>query len=578
MNNNEIASILEEMGTLLELRGENPFKCRAYHNAARTVESLTEDLNTVLQENRLESIPGVGKGLAKEISDLLTKGKSSAHQELKRSLPSGLLGMLRIEGLGPKRIKLLHEKLNISTIAGLRKAAEQHKLSAVEGFGKKTEESILRGIEALSKRSDKYLISTAREAAERILERLKSADGVIECSIAGSLRRKKEIIGDIDILISAKPKAIPIIMKLFTSHSDVERITGQGETKSSVILQSGIHCDLRVVKEREFPFALAYFTGSKDHNVAMRSRAKTFGWSLNEYEFSVLPETRSKKAPPVCKTESDIYSALRLTYIPPELRENMGELEASEKNTLPKLLEESEIRGTFHCHTTYSDGTNSLEQMAEAAQTLGWEYLGIADHSKIAAYAGGLSAEKVKQQEREIDILNKRFKGFRLFKGTEVDILPDGSLDWNDSVLKTFDYVVASIHSAFKMSETEATKRIIKSLKNKYVTMLGHPTGRLLLQRDGYPVNMVQVINAASDYGKIIEINSHPMRLDIDWRFCKYAKEKGVKISINPDAHNVHGLRDVGYGVGTARKGWLEKSDIVNTRSLRDVVQFMNRT
>jgi len=577
MNNNEVASVLEEMGTLLELKGENPFKCRAYHNAARIVEALTEDLNTILKEERLETISGIGKGLAKEISELLTKGKSSSHQELRRSLPPGLPDMLRIEGLGPKRIKLLHDKLKISSIEGLRKVAETHKLSAIEGFGRKTEENILRGIEALEKRSDKYLFSTARESAGRLLDRLKGAEGVIQCSIAGSLRRKKEIIGDIDILISCKPKSVPAIMKLFTSHPDVERIIGQGETKSSVILHSGIHCDLRVVTEKQFPFALAYFTGSKDHNVAMRSRAKKYGWSLNEYEFSSLPETRTKKPPPGCKSEEEIYKSLKLAYVAPELRENMGEIESAEKQTLPNLITEEDIRGTFHCHTNYSDGTNTLEQMAEAARALGWEYLGIADHSKIAAYAGGLSPNKVKQQQKEIDILNKGTTGFCLFKGTEVDILPDGSLDWNDAILETFDFVVASIHSSFKMSESEATKRIIRALKNKYVTMLGHPTGRLLLQRDGYPVNMVEVINAASDYGKIIEINAHPMRLDLDWRFCKYAREKGVKISINPDAHNVHGLRDVAYGVGTARKGWLEKDDVINTRSLKQVVHFMNK-
>jgi DNA polymerase (family 10) len=328
------------------------------------------------------------------------------------------------------------------------------------------------------------------------------------------------------------------------------------------------------VSETEFPFALAYFTGSKEHNIEMRSRAKQFGWSLNEYGFSELgaDEKRGKAKRLIqCKTEEDIYRSLRLAYVPPELREHMGEIEAAADDAIPELIELNDLRGTFHCHTTYSDGANTLAEMAAAARELGWEYLGIADHSKIAAYAGGLSDEKVKQQLREIDKLNGGFNGFKFFKGTEVDILPDGSLDWNSGVLERFDYVVASIHSKFKMTEAEATRRTIKALKNKYVAMLGHPTGRLLLEREGYPVNMIEVIDAAADYGKMIEINAHPSRLDLDWRLCKYAKEKGVKVCINPDAHNIDGLKDVRYGVGIARKGWLERKDVVNTLSVKEV-------
>ena len=579
MNKNQVADILDEIGTLLELRGENRFKCIAFHNGARTIGALTKDLNEVVTSGELRNIKGIGEGLARIITDLVQNGKSNEYDDLRSSLPSGLLEMLHIQGLGPKKVKFLYEKLKIKNISDLKSAADQHRLATLEGFGEKTEQNILRGIEALSKHSDKHLYSLAKEAADSVFKVISTLEGVIRCDIAGSLRRRKEIIGDIDILVSASAKATKRIMDVFTAHPDVESIIAKGETKSSVRLNTGINCDLRVVQDSEYPFALAYFTGSKEHNVEMRSLAKKFGWSLNEYGFSKLggEEKRGKAKQIVkCKDEADIYKALKLQYVPPELREMTGEFDAAKDHALPTPVEDADIRGTFHCHTTYSDGSNTLEEMAEAARALGWEYLGIADHSKVAAYAGGLSEAKVRQQQKEIDKLNSTFKKFRIFKGTEVDILPDGSLDWNDYVLSSFDYVVASIHSKFKMTEAEATKRIIKALKNKYVTMLGHATGRLLLQREGYPVNMISVIDAAADYGKMIEINAHPLRLDLDWRLCKYAKEKGVMISINPDAHNIHGLKDVYYGVGIARKGWLEAKNILNTGTLTEVAKRLH--
>lgn len=579
MGNKEIAEILDEIGTLLELKGENPFKCRAFHNGSRIVATLTKDLTLIVNDGELRSIKGIGEGLAEKITELVKTGSSSYHSELKESLPPGLPAMLRIQGLGPKKIKLLYEKLNIESIAELKAAAEEHKLEKVEGFGKKTEENILHGIELLTKHAEQHLYSDAKQAAETIVGMLKKLDGVIRCEEAGSLRRKKEVIGDIDIVLSAKPSAIPTIMDIFTTHPAVERVTGKGETKSSVLLKSGIACDLRAVADTEFPFALSYFTGSKEHNVELRSLAKTFGWSLNEYGFSALGENEhrraTKRAVP-CKNEEDLYRALNLKFIPPELRENMGEIAAARTGSLPALIEYGDLRGTFHCHTTYSDGSNTLKEMAEAAQSLGWKYLGIADHSKIAAYAGGLDERRVKQQHREIDILNSGMSSFRVFKGSEVDILTDGSLDFSEKTLAMFEFVVASIHSKFKMTEAEATKRIIKALRNKHVTMLGHATGRLLLQREGYPVNMIEVINAASDYGKIIEINSHPLRLDLDWRLCKYAKEKGVLVSINPDAHSINGLRDVSYGIGIARKGWLESKNVFNTFSLKGIQKYLH--
>ncbi len=581
MDKKEVAEILEEIGTLLELKGENPFKCRAYHNASRVIGALTRDLSTLIESGELRDVKGIGEGLGEKITELVQTGKLEYYERLKKSLPQGLVEMLGIQGLGPKRIKILYEKLKIKTVDQLKESAEKHRLEKLKGFGEKIEENILRGIELLRRNVAKHLYNRASEAADRVFQAVRKHKAVMRAEVAGSLRRRKEIIGDIDILVSAKKSDARELMEVFTKHPDVEEIIAHGETKSSVVLKSNINCDLRVVNDEEFPFALAYFTGSKEHNIEMRSLAKKFGWSLNEYGFSELgSEEKRGKAKRVvkCKDEADIFEALELAYTPPELRENMGEFEAAKKRTLPQLLGEEEIRGTFHCHTTYSDGANTLEEMAEAAQALGWEYLGIADHSKIAAYAGGLSEEKVRHQHKEIDKLNAALKNFRLFKGTEVDILPDGSLDWSDKVLASFEYVVGSVHSKFKMTEEEMTRRIIKAVKNKYVTMLGHPTGRLLLEREPYPINMIDVINAAADYGKVIEINAHPLRLDLDWRLCKYAKDKGVKISINPDAHNADGLNDVRYGVGIARKGWLEKKDVVNAWGLKEVLKFLRIT
>lgn len=579
MDKKSIISILDEMGTLLELQGANPFKSRAFHNASRALEGVTDELAPLVASGEIREVSGIGESIAKIITDLVTKGKSKEYDDLKKAFPPGVLEMLRIPGLGPKKVKVLFEKKKIASLEALESAAKHNRLAEIPGFGEKTEQNILKGIAALRVRTEKHLFPHAFQPASDILHHLKKQKGVIRAEIAGSLRRKKEVIGDIDILVSAKDVHRPALMDAFVSHPEVQSVVGQGETKSSVVLKAGINCDLRIVDDAEFPFALNYFTGSKEHNIEMRSRAKAYGWSLNEYGFSAIgaAEKRGKAKKMVkCRDEADIYQALDLAYIEPELRENLGEIEAAAANTLPHLVEEKDLRGTFHCHTTYSDGVNTLEQMARAAQALGWEYLGIGDHSKVAAYAGGLSEEKVYAQFKEIDELNTRFKNFRILKGTECDILPNGDLDWPDSMLAKFEYVVASVHSSFKNDEKEMTKRIIKALKNKHVTMLGHPTGRVLLSRDGYPVNMVEIINCASDYGKIIEINAHPMRLDLDWRLVKYAKEKGVLIAINPDAHNLDGLHDTFYGVGIARKGWLEKKDVLNTRPLRGILEFLH--
>ncbi len=568
MSNQEIAQRLEELGTLFELKGENPFKCRAFHNAARILSTSTLDLADLDRENKLTTIKGVGSGIAEVISDFLRTGKSAVYTRTRASFPNGILDLTRVPGLGPKRVKVLYEKLKIASLEELRKAATAHRLAKLDGFGEKIEENILASIDRLERYQTKRLYRDAMPLANEMLTALKKLSGVKSAEITGSLRRKKEVIGDIDILVSCEEKESARVMKAFTAHPLVESVIAAGETKSSVVLHGGINCDLRTVRPKEYPYALMYFTGSKEHNVAIRGLANQLGWSLNEYTLSALspaPKGKKRRPPPSCASEKDLYGAVGLAYVEPELREDMGEIEAARAENLPSLIEDNDIRGTFHCHTTASDGRASLEEMLTAAAALDWEYLGIADHSKVAVYARGLTEERLKEQFREIEKLNDRGGPCTLFKGTEVDILPDGTLDWSDKVLAQFDYVVASIHSKFTMTEAEATRRLIKAIKNKYVTMLGHPTGRLLLERDGYPVNMKDLLQAAADYGTIIEINADPLRLDLDWRWCRRAKELGIMIAINPDAHSTEGLRNVHYGVNTARKGWLESSDVLNT-------------
>jgi len=580
MDKKEISEILNNISILLELKGENPFKVRAFQTASQVISSTTEDIEELAKNNKLTTLKGVGKSIAEIITELVTKGKAKEYEDLKDEFPKELLELIKIQGLGPKRIKIIYEKLGIKTIEQLKEACEKQKLRNIEGLGAKTEENILKSIKYFEKSRNKHLYPEAFQDAERIKGILCSVKGIKQCSEAGSLRRKKELIGDIDIVVSCPDNLRAKVTSKFTSSDLVESVVASGTTKTSVMLKSGIQCDLRIVKESEYPFALNYFTGSKEHNVQLRSIARKHGWSLNEYGFSYIDDDKDTKNKsqkiPVCKSEEDIYRALELHYIPPELRENMGEIEFSEKHPIPKLIEYEDIRGTLHCHTNYSDGFNTIQQMAESAIKLGWEYLGIADHSQSAAYAGGMKADEIKKQMKEIDELNEKQKKFCVLKGVECDILSDGSLDFPDNVLSYFDYVVVSIHSKFNMTESEATKRIIKALKNKYTTMLGHPTGRLLLEREGYPVNMREVIDAASDYGKAIELNCHPKRFDIDWRFIKYAKEKKVVIFINPDAHNTEGLNDVKFGVGIARKGWLEPDDVGNTWNYQKLMKYLN--
>jgi DNA polymerase (family 10) len=582
MDKKEIAEVFEEIGALLDLKGENPFRVRAYYNAARMVEGLQEDLDTLVRENRLTEIKGIGKDLAGKITEMVTTNRLKFHDELKASLPPGLLDMLKIPGFGPKRAKLVYEKLKIDSIEKLEAACKAGQIAALDGFGEKSQQKILEGITLVRQFSGRHHYHIAFAVAQPILEALREHDGVLRCSVAGSLRRCRETIGDIDFLVSGKPKDIPAIMDAFVQMPGILSVSAKGETKSSVVLKGGIQADLRVVSDDQYAFALNYFTGSKEHNIALRARAlKLKSLSLNEYGFSPAKE-KEKSAKELgssikCKTEEDLYRALELDYVSPELREDMGEIEAAEKGELPKLVEKENLRGTFHCHSTWSDGIESVEAMSRGAMDLGLEYLGIADHSKSERQANGLDEKRVRQQAEEIKALNRMFakENFRIFFGTECDILPDGSLDFDDQTLELFDYVVAAVHSGFGQDAEAMTKRICKALAHPRVTMLAHPTGRLLLQREGYGVNLPEVIETAARHGKIIEINAHPYRLDMDWRLWKHAKAHGVKCAINPDAHNIPDLQYLAVGIGIARKGWLTKQDVINCQPLKDVMRTL---
>lgn len=551
----------------MELKDENVFKVRAFSNAARMLESEPRDLKALVETGELEKIKGIGKGhIAQIIHDLYEKGKSKDYNDLRKHFPETLFELFRVPGLGAKRVKVLYEELHIKSLGELEYACKENRLLGLEGFGEKTQANILKNIDHLKKSSGHFLIDFAKNESEKVTAYLKKQKGVEEICVAGSIRRAKEVIRDIDILVTAKnPEAIH---KAFCGFSEVQSVNASGETKSSVILKSGMQCDLRTVSKEEFPYALYYFTGSKEHNVAMRTRAKKMGIKINEY--GLFKGTR--RIP--CKEEADIFKTLGIHYIPPEVRENTGEIEFAEKQPFPELVKISDIRGVFHVHSTYSDGAAPLEAMIRKAEAMELEYVGISDHSQSAKYARGLEPARVKEQFKEIDRLQKKFK-IRVFKGIESDILSDGKLDYPDSILKEFDFVIGSIHSGFRMPEKQMTERLQRAMDNPYLTYLGHPTGRLLLAREGYALDLEALIRYAKKTGVVIELNSNPHRLDLDWRFCRSAKEKGVRLGIHPDAHSIDGMDVLEYGVGVARKGWLEKKDISNALPLAAMEKFL---
>ncbi len=567
MDKEEIIKTLKEISVLLELKNENPFKIRAYQNSARALETSDIELNKDFKIEDLKGIKGIGSHIAEKIKTLIYTGRLKYYEELKESVPPGLVEMLAIPTMGPKKIKYLFDNLGISNIGELEYTCIENRLVDLPNFGKKTQENILKGIEVLKKFKGKFLFAGVIEEAEKIHKKIENFKYVKRASLAGSVRRKKEIVKDIDIVASTdNPEKV---MDFFTTLDEAEDIIAKGDTKSSIRLKSGINVDIRTVEDFQYPYALHHFTGSKEHNTAMRTAAKKDNIKMNEY--GLFKNDRLIK----CSDEKDIFAFFSMDWIPPELRENFGEIEAAKNKTLPKLIEEKDIKGIFHIHTTYSDGKSSIEQVCEQLIKSGFMYAGISDHSKTASYAGGMKNEDVEQYFKEIDKLNLKFSGFKIFKGIESDILLDGSLDYSNKILSGFDFIIAAIHSSFNLSEEQMTERIIKAIENRFTTMIAHPTGRLLLARDAYKVDIIRVINAAAENNVDIELNASPFRLDLDWRMCKYAKEKGVKIFINPDAHNLKDLYDYRFGVNIARKGWLEKEDVPNTYAAEKIDKYL---
>jgi DNA polymerase (family X) len=580
MDNDEVASILAEIGTLLELKGENPFKIRAYTNAARAIETLNEPLDRIVTEDRLGQLNGIGEALQQKITELVHTGRLLYHQELKASIPPGLMDMLLLPGLGPKKVKALHDQLGLQTVDALENACREGMVARLRGFGEKTQSKILEGIQFRRSHASHHLLSTAWAVAEPILEALRALPEVIQCGTAGSLRRGKELIGDLDFVASSKKPGV--VLEFFVNQSHVRSIIARGDTKASVILEGGIQADLRVVSDTEFPFALAYFTGSKEHNIVMRQRAIQRGLRLNEYGlFRSTEETRDPNLRIPCRTETEIYAALGLALIPPELREDRGEFDAAERDAVPRLIEWTDLRGSLHNHSDWSDGRHSLEDIAGHMRTLGFDYWAITDHSRSSFVANGLDPKRLRNQIRAVARVNESLAAegadFRLLSGTEVDILADGQLDFDDELLSQLDIVIASIHQGFGGSESEMTRRLVRAAENPYVHALGHLTGRLLLEREPYKVNAQAVIQACAETGTWIELNANPRRLDLDWRLWPFARDHGVKCLINCDAHRHEHAAFLRFGAAVARKGSLTKIDVINALPLPALRKELSR-
>ena len=548
MTKRDIAAVLEEIAFLLELKGENPFKVKAYATGARVIESLPEEPAVLVQKGLLRNVKGIGQTLEGTVTELVTTGRSTLHQELQAAFPASLLEMAAIPGLGPKKLKTIYEQLGVSSVGELEYACVENRLVGLPGFGAKTQEKILAGIRQFKRHQGFHLYANVIEEAESMLAAVLGASGVSQADHAGEIRRRLEVVQSLSFVAAgSSPKAV---MDALQSVLDVTQIEDQAGARTITARSAqSLPVTVALVDAANYGWGLLKATGNAEHVEALTRRLQARG------------------APVGGETEEAIYAAAGLPFIPPELREGHGEIELAESGHLPVLLEPGQIQGVFHTHTIYSDGSATLEQMVEATRSLGYRYIGISDHSQSAFYANGLKEDRIRAQHAEIAAVQKKYSDVRIFKGIEADILADGAMDYPDEVLATFDFVIASVHSRFNLSEEEQTRRICRALANPYVTMLGHSTGRLLLSRDAYRVDMKQVLDAAAAHGKIVEINANPHRLDLDWRLCGYAKEKGVRFSINPDAHSTEGLADVPFGVNVARKGGVTAQDVVNTLS-----------
>ncbi|TET84412.1 MAG: DNA polymerase/3'-5' exonuclease PolX [Candidatus Nealsonbacteria bacterium] len=569
MKNQEIAQIFYEIADFLEMEGVQ-FKPYAYQKAAITLENLEKDVQDYYKEGgrkALEKIPGVGKSIAEKIEEYLKTGKIKHYQDLKKKTPVKMEELTAVEGLGPKRVKVLYQKLDIRNLKDLEKAARAHKIASLFGFDEKTEKNILEGIAFLKRSKGRFLLGEILPIVKETLERLKSLKEVEQISVAGSVRRMKETIGDVDFLIISKnPEKV---MDFFVSLPGIVKIWGKGSTKSSVRMKGGFDMDIRVVPKKSYGSALQYFTGSKEHNIATRKIAIDKGLKLNEYGVFRGPRMVAGK------TEEEVYKTLGMEWVPPELRENQGEIEAALKGKLPKLVELKDIKGDLHCHSKWDGGRNTILEMAERGRALGYQYLGITDHTKFLRIEHGLDEKKLSQQRKEIDKLNSRLKNFKILQGAETNILNDGSIDIKDEALKKLDYAIAGIHSNFKMEKEKMTERIIKAMKNPYIKIISHPTGRIIKRRDEYQIDFDKILRAAKEFGVILEINSFPERLDLNDQNIRRAKEAGgVKMVINTDAHHRDQLRYIEFGIAQARRGWAEKEDIINTQPLDKLLKY----
>lgn len=571
MRNFEIAAIFNDIAELLEIKDENPFKIRAYRKAAQSIESLTRDIEEIAKKGALQEIPGVGKELSAKIEEIIETGKLKFYEKLKGQIPAVILDMMAIPGVGPKTAKILHDKFKLKSIDQLKKLARDHKICKLPNIKEKTEENILRGIELLKKSQERMSLGEALPIAMEIVNKFKSVPGVQRINYAGSVRRMKETVHDIDILItSGKPRPI---MDAFVSLPQVKDIVAHGETKSSVLVKEGIQVDLRIVEPESYGAALLYFTGSKQHNIHLRGIANDMGYKINEY--GVFRENTGKRV--AGEEEEDIYRFFKLSFIPPELREDAGEIEAAAKGDLPDLIELKDIRGDLHVHSEWSDGAHSIKELAEAAKKRGYEYIAVTDHTESLKVAGGLNRAELKEKIKEIRSINKGLSGITLLASTELDILPDGSLDIDEGLLPELDIVVAAIHSGFKQGKEKLTRRIISAMKNKYVHIIAHPTGRLMGVRDAYELDFEEVFKAAKDTGTALEINAFPSRLDLNDVTARRAKETGVMTAIGSDAHTIDQFDNMLFGVAVARRGWLEKKDLLNTLTLDKLLKKIKK-
>jgi DNA polymerase (family 10) len=571
VHNNDIANVFDEIADFLEIEGENPFRIRAYRNAAGTVRGLGAELKDMVADNTdLTELAGIGKELAAKIHEILETGTAKALIKLHAHIPKTVIEILRLPNLGPKRVRVLYHELKIETLQQLSQAARKGHIRALDGFGEKIENAILEAIEAQAQKEKRFKVAEAKPYVDSLIEYLQGVPGVNDVVAAGSYRRSRETVGDLDILVTAR-KGSPV-MDRFVEYDEVKNVLSQGATRSSIVLRCGLQVDVRRVEQASFGAALQYFTGSKSHNIAIRRLGQQRGLKINEYGVFRFEKRVAGK------TEASVYRMVDLPYIPPELRENRGEIEAARDRRLPNLIKLSDLKGDLHIHTDYTDGRNSLREMALAAKQRGHKYLAVTEHSDRLKIAGGLDPPKLLKQMEEVDRLNDELKGITILKGIEVEILEDGDLDLADNVLAKLDLVVGTVHSHFSLSLQKQTERILRAMDHPYFTFLAHPSGRLINEREPYEVDMLQLIHKARERGCFLELNANPRRLDLYDTYCQVAKAQGVLVAINSDAHQVNALDHIGLGVGQARRGWLEKDDVLNTRSLTQLRKLLKQT